>query len=385
MLEHDKKVMVSGCFDLLHAGHIAFLKEAATYGDLYVRVGADANIRRLKGHEPMFSEQERVYVLNSMGCVKDARVASGEGMLDFLPDLDSVQPDFFVVNHDGHTIEKQRECENRGVEYRVLERVPAENFPARSSTSAKASLAMPYRLCLTGGWLDQPWMNELAPGGVITIQLEPHTTFMDRSGMATSTRKTAEKIWGKRIPGGKPETVAELLFACENPPGTKYISGSQDALGITCPGINLLNYENGEYWPHELTRIDDPETMAWLQSVIHFVEIGPRPEGYDPLVEKNLTKEGAERLANGTRMAWHGIQKRDIQSLAKGVDETAEAWRMLLPNTIPSSVQAVRERYRDQTLGTSTSGCGGGYLLAVSDTPPEDSFPLFFKGARQGV
>jgi len=381
-MENPKKVMVSGCFDLLHAGHIAFLQEASGYGDLYVCAGADANIRNLKGHEPMFSEQERVFVLNSLGCVKQAKVSGGEGMLDFLPDLDEIKPDFFVVNHDGHGVDKQAACEERGIEYRILERIPAENFPARSSTDAKSALAMPYRLCLTGGWLDQPWVNDLAPGGVITIQMEPFMQFIDRSGMATSTRKTAEKIWGKRVPGGRPETVAELLFACENPPGTKYVSGSQDALGITCPGINLLEYENGEFWPHNVDRLDDPDIMAWLQSVIHFVEIGPRPDGYDPLIEKNLSKEGAQRLADATRTAWQGIQRKDVHALAKGVHETCEAWRMLLPNTVPDHVQAVREKYKDQTLGTSTSGCGGGYLLAISETPPEKSFPLYFKGAR---
>lgn len=382
MSEQQPKVMVSGCFDLLHAGHIAFLREAAGYGELYVRAGADANIRLLKGHEPMFSEQERVYVLNSLKFVRDAAVATGSGMLDFLPDLDLIKPDFFVVNHDGHNMDKQRECEKRGIEYRVLDRIPAENFPARSSTSAKASLAMPYRLCLTGGWLDQPWVNELSPGGVITIQLEPSTTFFDRSGMATSTRKTAEKIWGKRVPGGKPESIAEILFACENPPGTKYVSGSQDALGIACPGINLLSYEANTWWPSKIDRIVDAETMAWLQSKIHFVEIGPRPDGYDPLTEKNLTAEGARRLAEGTDAAWEGIQNKDVSQLAHGVNETCEAWKMLLPNTVPADVEKVRQKYASQALGTSTSGCGGGYLIAISDKPVENSFSLFFKGAK---
>ncbi len=384
-MESTTKVLVSGCFDLLHAGHIAFLEEASTHGELYVCAGADANVLKLKGHVPMFSEEERVYVLNSLACVKQAKVSGGEGMLDFLPDLDEIKPDVFVVNHDGHTPDKQAACEERGIRYHVLDRVPAKDFPARSSTDAKASLALPYRVCLTGGWLDQPWVNQLAPGGVITIQLEPFTQFLDRSGMATSTRKTAEKIWGKRMPGGKPESVAELLFACENPPGTKYISGSQDALGITCPGINRLSYKDGEFWPHRVDRIDDPETMAWLQKVIHFVEIGPRPDGYDPLIEKNLTQEGAQRLADATEIAWEGIQNRDVHALAKGVHETAEAWRMLLPNTIPDHIQEIRDQYQDQCLGTSLSGCGGGYLLAVNETPPEGAMKLFFKGARRST
>ena len=39
-----KKVLVSGCYDLMHGGHVAFFKTAAQYGKLYVAVGADANL-----------------------------------------------------------------------------------------------------------------------------------------------------------------------------------------------------------------------------------------------------------------------------------------------------------------------------------------------------
>ena len=44
----DKIVMVSGCYDLLHAGHVAFFKTAAKYGKLHVYVGQDQNIKFLK-------------------------------------------------------------------------------------------------------------------------------------------------------------------------------------------------------------------------------------------------------------------------------------------------------------------------------------------------
>ena len=43
------KVFVSGCFDLLHSGHVAFFQQAAAYGDLYVALGADETVYELKG------------------------------------------------------------------------------------------------------------------------------------------------------------------------------------------------------------------------------------------------------------------------------------------------------------------------------------------------
>ena len=61
-----KKVFVSGCFDLLHSGHIAFFEEAAGYGDLYVAVGSDRTIFELKGREPVNSENERLYMVKAL-------------------------------------------------------------------------------------------------------------------------------------------------------------------------------------------------------------------------------------------------------------------------------------------------------------------------------
>ena len=67
---NNKKVFVSGCFDMLHSGHIAFLQEAAGYGDLYIGLGSDQTIRDLKGRETINSEDERVYILNALSCGK---------------------------------------------------------------------------------------------------------------------------------------------------------------------------------------------------------------------------------------------------------------------------------------------------------------------------
>ena len=101
-----KKVLVSGCYDLLHGGHIAFFKTASAYGDLYVSVGRDENLLLLKGKKPVFSEEERLYIVKSIRYVHDAFLGSGCGLLDFEPDLVRLKPDIFLVNHDGHTSDK---------------------------------------------------------------------------------------------------------------------------------------------------------------------------------------------------------------------------------------------------------------------------------------
>ena len=47
-------VFVSGCYDMLHSGHVAFFEEAASYGDLYVWLGFDQTISELKGRNAFF-------------------------------------------------------------------------------------------------------------------------------------------------------------------------------------------------------------------------------------------------------------------------------------------------------------------------------------------
>ena len=81
--EVKKKVFVSGCYDMLHSGHVAFFEEAATYGDLYVGIGSDKTIQELKARKTINTEDERLYMVKSLKAVKEAWINSGSGLLDF--------------------------------------------------------------------------------------------------------------------------------------------------------------------------------------------------------------------------------------------------------------------------------------------------------------
>ena len=105
--EEGRKVFVSGCYDLLHSGHIEFFRQAAQYGDLYVGIGSDATILEYKHHKTVYSEQERLFMVKSIRYVKDAYINAGSGVMDFVPTLDIVKPDVFVVNEDGSSAEKE--------------------------------------------------------------------------------------------------------------------------------------------------------------------------------------------------------------------------------------------------------------------------------------
>ena len=130
-----KKVFVSGCYDLLHSGHVEFFRQAAQYGDLYVGIGSDETILHYKHHKTIYSEDERLFMVKAIRYVKDAYINAGDGIMDFVPTLDIVKPDVFVVNEDGGNEEKRRLCEERGIEYVVLQRAQAMGTTIRTTSA----------------------------------------------------------------------------------------------------------------------------------------------------------------------------------------------------------------------------------------------------------
>jgi cytidyltransferase-like protein len=375
----SKKVLVSGCFDLLHGGHIAFLKTAAAFGKLYVSVGRDNNLLYLKGKKPYFSEKERLYIVKSVRYVDEAFLASGTGMLDFEPDMKKLKPDVFIVNQDGHTTEKEKLCKDMGVEYVVLERIPEPGLPVRASSDIKNEMRFPYRLCLAGGWLDQPWVSKIYPGSVVVVQIWPTTDFNGRSGLATSSRDIGIKIWGDRYPYGDPLENAKILFGAENPPGTEYVSGSQDHLGLLLPGVNRLSY-NGDYWPEKIESSADKDICDWLSDVIYLVPLDPRPEGYDPLKIMNLEKSFIRELGEASDMCWESILKKDINGLGRALTNTLMSWKKILPLTVPDDIMTEMEtKYFNNYAGAITSGAGGGYVIVVSEVEIEGAIKIKVK------
>ena len=115
-----------------------FFEEVSAYGDLYVVVGHDANIRLLKGEgHPLRSQDERRYGVGSIKSVKRALISSGDGWLDADPEIRRLKPDLYAVNEDGDRGGKREYCEQNGIEYLVLKRTPAPGLPPRSSTNLR--------------------------------------------------------------------------------------------------------------------------------------------------------------------------------------------------------------------------------------------------------
>ena len=133
-----KKVIVTGCYDWFHSGHVRFFEEASALGDLYVVVGHDANITLLKGHgHPLLPQAERLYMVHAVRHVHQAMISTGRGSLDAEPEIALIKPDFYVVNEDGDKPEKKAYCSEHGIEYVVLKRIPKGGLPRRVSTNLR--------------------------------------------------------------------------------------------------------------------------------------------------------------------------------------------------------------------------------------------------------
>ena len=133
-----KKIIVTGCYDFFHSGHVRFFEEVSAYGDLFVVVGHDANIRLLKGEgHPLVPADERRYMVGSIRHVTEALVSTGDGWLDAEPEIQRIKPDIYAVNEDGDRGGKREFCEQRGIQYLVLKRLPAPGLPSRTSTDLR--------------------------------------------------------------------------------------------------------------------------------------------------------------------------------------------------------------------------------------------------------
>ena len=374
-----KKVFVSGCYDMLHSGHVAFFKEAAQFGDLYVGIGSDNTIFELKARQTVCSETERLYMVKAVKYVKDACINSGSGMMDFVESVDRIKPDVFVVNEDGDSSVKRVFCEERGIEYVVLKRAPDEGLTKRSTTLIRNTVKsqLPYRLDLAGTWIDQPYVSKFHPGWALTISLEPTIEFEERCGMSTSTRNAARKIWPYQLPNYNSEMLAKLLFCFENEPNkNEHVSGAQDAIGICMPGL-CRHYYNNNYWPEKIESCLDEDILCWLEEHICMVLMFPRRPGTTVVEDCNLSEGNVKALVNAASQCWEAIMCKDLQGFATSFRASFEAQVKLFPGMMVDGVAEEIEKYRDKVLAWKMPGAGGGgYLAMVCEKPLEGAIRI---------
>lgn len=367
-----EKVFVSGCYDLLHSGHVEFFRQASQYGELYVGIGSDSTILEYKHHKTFYPEQERLFMVKSIRYVKDAFINAGSGIMDFVPTVEFLHPDVFVVNEDGSSDTKRKFCEEHGIEYVVLERTPAEGLTARSSTDIKnGTCALPTRLDLAGTWIDQPYVSCYAPGWAITMSLIPIFEVRERCGLSTSTRNMIKKIWPVKLPDMDPEILSKLVFCFENDPERNdgIVSGAQDAIGICIPGL-CRHYYNNRFWPEKFERCDDESILSWLEEHLCMIAMEPRRPGCSVVEGKDITEVKVKALAQAADDCWQAIMAKDYEAFARAYKASFDAQVSMFPAMIQGCVQGYIDKYSalpDVKAWKMPGAGGGGYLALVVD------------------
>ncbi len=262
----------------------------------------------------------------------------------------------------------------------------------KTSPVAKFFGAIPNRLQLAGGWIDQPFVNQhnpKPPGSMVVAQIEPDFRPMDRSGIASGTRHIAMKLWKGKLPNRPPEELARELYEVENQ-GKAEPSGSQDMIGLVYPGVNRLDYDykiHGGVFPSHIESCNRAKVARWLSSVLHLIAVEPRPDGYSPLGIKHLEPKWVAKLGQSGQDCYEAIVKMDAKALGASLNLTMKCWETLLPHVVRHpklrvELLPILQAYQKQYLGAMYSGCGGGYLMVVSEKPVPGAFQVTVRVAK---
>lgn len=249
----------------------------------------------------------------------------------------------------------------------------------------------PYRIALAGGWIDQPFVskfNPKPPGSMVVVGIEPTFPWMDRCGIASSTRRIALQRWGC-LPNHNPEKLVEELYEAENK-GKLDPSGSQDMIGLIYPGICRLDYDfkvKGGFYPCHIESNNDPKVARWIEQVIHVLPVAPRPDGYSPLGVKHLDTKLVRKLGQTGKDCYDAIFARDVLGLGKSMNDCMECWETLMPNivrhpTIKTDLVSILKYYQSKYPGAMYSGCGGGYLFIASEKSVPGTFTVKVRIAK---
>jgi len=164
-------VFVSGCYDILHAGHVQFFREAKALGTHLTVSFASSEVLWLhKQRRGSLPDDHKKALIGALEMVDQVVVTQGrEEGLDFKEDFLRLRPDILAVTEDDKYGALKRElCAQVGARYVVLPKTPPQFTPVSTSEIVrwiKAPAEAPLRVDFSGGWLDVPRFSR--PGGYI--------------------------------------------------------------------------------------------------------------------------------------------------------------------------------------------------------------------------
>lgn len=178
------RVFVSGCYDIIHAGHVQFFEEARALGDHLTVCFASAEVLWLHKHRrSSIPDDHKRVLLAALRMVDD--VVIGEGMdegVDFREHFLRLRPDILAVTADDSYGDLKRDlCAQIGARYVMLPKTPPRFLPVSTSEIVKGIRApqeAPLRVDFGGGWLDVPRFAR-AGAYVVNCAISPQVSLRD--------------------------------------------------------------------------------------------------------------------------------------------------------------------------------------------------------------
>jgi cytidyltransferase-like protein len=178
------RVFVSGCYDILHAGHVQFFREARALGDhLTVCFASTEVLYRHKRRRGSLPDEHKRVVIGALDMVDHVVVGTGlEQGLDFKEEFRRLRPDILAVTDDDQYGELKRQlCAETGARYVVLPKTPPQFAPISTTeivARIRAPRQAPLRVDFAGGWLDVPRFAR-SGGFVVNVAISPTVTVSD--------------------------------------------------------------------------------------------------------------------------------------------------------------------------------------------------------------
>lgn len=342
-----KKVFVSGCYDILHAGHVQFFEEARALGDYLVVSFASAEVLwHHKRRKPSIPDDHKRALLQSLRVIDEVIITHGhEEGLDFKDDFLRIRPDVLVVTEDDKYGDlKRRLCQEVGASYTLVPKTPPRFEPVSTSSIVRwvqAPTEAPLRVDLAGGWLDVPRYSR--PGEfIVNCSISPLVSLREwpyekQSGLGGSG------AWALLNGRDGIESEIDLGVGWQDPAVIRetglcvWRSGRTPMLDFKRNG-DMLSGRMAIYWtgsPH-----DTPGSVDF-------------PRDYD-------------RIAQSARLAREGVLTDNLQGLAEGIDlyHSTQLDEGMQP--LPEIAGAIAKKY-------SGGGHGGYALYVFNDRVTRDS------------
>lgn len=339
------RVFVSGCYDIVHAGHLQFFREARALGDHLTVSFASADVLWLhKQRRSSLPDDHKHALIAGLEMVDDVVIGCGlEEGIDFREHFLRLRPDILAVTEDDKYGDLKRAlCAEVGARYVVLPKTPPQFSPVSTTQIVRfirAPEVAPLRVDFAGGWLDVPRFAR-AGAYVVNCAISPTVSLRDWS-YQQNAGLGGSGAWA--LLNGKDGVSSELDLGV----------GWQDPAIVAETGLcvwrsgprpNLEVKHDGDFLRGRMA-------LYWTGTSHDTPDLAKRPRDYDAIARAGATARDA-------------VWQRDLGLLADAVRQSYAVQRaegmQALPGD-PAASQAMREVLPAGVEPLAWKYCGGGF------------------------